>query len=108
MPGETQLVAIKAHNTGGPYGIKGFFAAGRLVTDGTNWKCSSTFAANWNTLTFDDSSWPAAKEITHPVNIDAFSGIPITGHGSKWIWAETGSTVYCRGFISKYQLQFLF
>ncbi len=104
MPGETQVVAIFAKNTGGPAGIKGIFAAGRLVTDGT-WKCNNVAAPNWKLPTFDDSTWPAAREIRYAGNKKHFNGIPVKGHGSKWIWAAGSRTLaFCRGVISKFLL----
>jgi hypothetical protein len=105
MPGETQVVAIHATNTGGPYGIKGYFAAGRLVTGAASWKCSPTLAPNWNTPAFDDSSWAAAKEVEYTGQKDQFNGYKVEGHGSKWIWAAGGSKdAFCRGLISKFVL----
>ena len=99
MPGGTRVVAIKATNFGGPCGIKGIFAAGRLVTDKT-WKCSSTGVPNWHSPTFDDSSWPAAREMLNGFPKSTLRGYRVRGHGTKWIWSNfPAKTVYCRGYI---------
>ena len=100
MPGQTQLVAIEGKSIGGAYGIRGFFAAGRLVTD-TTWKCFNSKVPNWNTLSFDDSTWPNA--IISSKTPQRRTGVDVTEHDSKWIWAVASTrTAYCRGFISRF------
>ncbi|HZZ42014.1 MAG TPA: family 78 glycoside hydrolase catalytic domain [Tepidisphaeraceae bacterium] len=82
-PGQTNIVAVEAKNTGGPAGLAAkltiHFETGNpmtLAVDDT-WKSSTKSPAGWKGATFDDSSWHNAKVIAKVG--DAPWGTPTAG-----------------------------
>ena len=100
------VVAVSGYNLHGPAAFVGTF--GGVETSASDWRCKS-FAShvpeNWNSNTFDDSSW--SRAVSFGRNNDAGTafyrklkgyalGIP---GNAKWIWAENNSNhklVVCR------------
>ena len=94
IPGNTRVISVAGVDRGSKFGILGSFSNG-LVTD-TSWKCSNNFNPGWNSPDFDDSSWPAAKEVAkHGDN--PWGNIDGIAPTAKWIWtAGDDDDVYCR------------
>ena len=104
IPTITKVLAISCKNKGGPAGLLGSTNDGRILTNST-WKCSNTLESDWNTVDFDDSSWPDA------VQVDTNVAPGPVHHGWKVqnqidptaVWISTqennipaGTTSYCR------------
>jgi hypothetical protein len=104
IPLTTVVVAIEAKNTGkGPQGIRASFDGARLVTDAKHWKCRASNAADWLKPSFDDSTWPAAKEVAYDGNVNAIANKEIVNVAAKWIWSGSSEddTAYCRAVLGK-------
>ena len=97
-PVTTQVIAIEAKNTGGPYGIRASIDGARLVTDGKRWRCRATKDTNWLKPSFDDSQWPLAKE-----DVKEGTSANTVNVNAKWIWTANAEdeTVYCRAFMGE-------
>lgn len=93
LPLDIKVVAIYVKNRGGFSGLIGSFANG-IVTD-SEWKCTTQYQANWNTVNFDDSNWRAAH--LHRTNIGAFK---VNGVSKRAVWIgvsnENAGHFYCR------------
>ena len=63
MPSSIHVIAVEAFNKiAGPAGIRASSSDSRVITS-DKWKCVTsvgTHAADWMTVAFDDSRWPAA------------------------------------------------
>ena len=105
----TNIFAIKATDWGSQYGVSatlnlsgcrnknGVVNSLSMNTNSIdNWKCTGFYHANWNTLNYDDSSWPVAKNMNN-TGPSKGNALPY-----KQIWASDitsgkGTTsVYCR------------
>ena len=94
IPGNTRVISVNGIDKGAAFGILGSFSNG-MVTN-ASWKCDTVKYLGWNSPDFDDSNWPAAREVAKngdtPWKIIA--GIAST---AKWIWtARQPDNVYCR------------
>ncbi|XP_050417390.2 uncharacterized protein LOC126830921 isoform X2 [Patella vulgata] len=84
IPDDTQLIAIKCRNTGGPAGIKVTLSNG--IETSAEWKCYNKHEQGWNKHRFNDATWPNAQVVNQ-----------------EWIWTAGNikdETVYCRKFIA--------
>lgn len=96
------IIAIKAVDWGGGYGVIAKFGKGDQVYTGTGdagWKClnlgkTNPAPAGWETIGYNDSAWQAAVTPS-PGTIGWGIDIP----GAQWIWTSdtaTGNTILCR------------
>lgn len=101
LPAVTQVVAIK----GIDYGLAaGILASGENFRSGSSWKCTGTYSDGWESASFDDSSWPAAKTIYR--NGSGNWGLKFSdiSDDAYWIWTtsrkhggpNSDKVVYCR------------
>ena len=99
---ETKLIAVKTYDFDTYGGLIGSLSNG-VVTDGS-WKCTREYKAGWETLTFDDSNWPAATATRGQGDPGDWARIPAIASSAKWIWAgsygDTKITTYCRKKLS--------
>ena len=93
LPLDIQVVAIYVVNTWGSSGLIGSFANG-IVTD-SEWNCTTQYQANWQTVNFDDSNWPAAR--LHQANSGQYR---VNGVFKNAIWIGVSNLYaghfYCR------------
>lgn len=97
QPGKN-VMAIRAIDWGSIYGFSATLNQAPCNSMTTNdiagWKCTGTLHADWNTLNYDDSSWPAA------IIVGAAGVRPGNYLTYQQIWAadanSAGTTVYCR------------
>ena len=94
----TKVIAILAKNTEGAGGFKAASTDNKIVTD-ESWKCLSTFIEGWQSVNFDDGSWPVAAATG---DTSGCVGFPSS---AKWLWTNfkynTIETAYCRKTLSK-------
>ena len=93
---ETCLLAMKAQDTGGVYGLIASTNTG-VFTDST-WKCVGVEESGWHTESFDDSHWPQADEL-FPNGEGLWGTFDLIDARANWIWFEGGSentVTYCR------------
>ena len=94
IPGNTKVISVSGIDKGDNFGMLGSLSNGMITN--ANWKCEDREYPRWKYPDFDDSDWPAAKEVANhgdkPWRI--ITGIAST---AKWIWtADDTDNVYCR------------
>ena len=99
IPSNAQVIAISVTNIAGNAGLRAAFSDESFVTD-SSWKCSEKLVDGWQTIGFDDSSWPAPTTTGTPTSC---SSLPAS---AKWLWTEryysSIITIYCRKTLSKF------
>ena len=90
------IAVLGTGNQDGHEAILGSDSNGLVWTNGS-WKCNSVYFDGWTNITFDDRTWPNAKEI----QLNAGSSRPeqpSVKADAYWIWTtnEYDTPVYCR------------
>ena len=93
-----KVVAISVKNIEGNGGFRAAFTDNSLTTD-ESWKCLPTFHEGWQSVDFDDSSWPVPATTGKSSVCNGFLS------SAKWLWTNSKYdqliTAYCRKTISK-------
>jgi hypothetical protein len=106
------IIAIKAIDWWGYYGLIAKFGYGNQTYGATGdigWKCINlgryspppVEPAGWQSLNFDDTSWPAPAVPT-PGYTDVYQKL-INLTGAQWIWTPTGgqsAEILCRYYLT--------
>ena len=107
---DTQLIAVRCENTGGPGGL--LVSMGDFLVSNTKWKCSKKvdMDRDWYKVNFNDSAWNNSYKIG---NNDGSLWTTVTSWkqvrfpaSAQWIWADEQwkelpvesetETIYCR------------
>ena len=98
IPSETKVIAVSITNLVDEAGFRAAFSDNSVVSDGS-WKCSSTFAYDWQNVDFDDSLWPAAA------TTGIISGCKDFPPSAKYLWTDqqykSVNTIYCRKTLGR-------
>jgi hypothetical protein len=84
----------------------------KLVTD-QSWKCTTQLVNGWTSVLFDDNSWSDAVIAGTNTASDIHGNLPQIHSSANWIWTNNhkdptiDKTVYCRGYLREYQVQFI-
>ena len=102
IPSNTRIIAIQGSDRhGGRAGLAAIATNGYVTDD--NMRCSDVFEEGWYDVGFDDSHWPAARDLgldrESPFSEAKHPGIDESD--AHWIWTKNDlGTAYCRGRYS--------
>jgi len=107
---------------------------GNALVTGASWRCTAnnldtssadvssadtssqtggSIITNWFATSFNDSSWPAAIISGTNTVSDSHGYLSQISSNARWIWTSNyqgrscDQTVYCRGVVGKYLVQFI-
>ena len=102
-PGKN-VFALEGVNTGSIAGFIGTFGNENTLT--TAWRCkdfNKTAPNDWNSIVFNDTTWPLAISYGKNNNLNVWKQRPSISENAEWLWTNNNKkhdTIFCRYKLS--------
>ena len=98
------VFALEGVNTGSVAGFIGTFGNENTLT--TAWRCkdfNKTAPNDWNSIVFNDTTWPLAISYGKNNNLNVWKQRPSISENAEWLWTNNNKkhdTIFCRYKLS--------